>query len=116
MRSSLVSWGNSFLAVSAYASKTLTMVLAKRFMYRFQISGSGHSSLETTSKHCASCVKMSTTEVEKRVCSLLLWNYCLIQNIQKAGYNRDCIIKETKKENIRLFSYPVLFVSLEGAV
>lgn len=72
--SSLRCSGNSFLTMVAYAVRTLTMVLAKRFIYLFQISGSGHSSLDTTSKHCVSCVKTSTTEFEKRACSLLFWN------------------------------------------
>ena len=75
MRSSLVSNGNSFLAVSAYARRTLTIVFANRFMYRFQISGSWHSSFWRTSKHWVSWVNTSTTELEKLACSVFFWNW-----------------------------------------
>lgn len=59
------------------------MVLANLFMYLFQISGSGHSSLETTSKHCVSCVNTSTTELLKRACSLDFWNWKLIIELKQ---------------------------------
>lgn len=74
MRSSDTCSGNSFFTMSAYAISTLTIVLANLRMYRFQISGSGHSSLLTTSKHCVNCVNTSTTEFENKACSLLFWN------------------------------------------
>lgn len=50
------------------------MVFANLFIYLFQISGSGHSSLETTSKHWVNCVKTSTTDTLNSACSLLFWN------------------------------------------
>lgn len=74
IRSSFRWLGNSFFTMSAYATNTFTMVFANLFMYLFQISGSGHSSLETTSKHWVNCVKTSTTETLNSACSLLFWN------------------------------------------
>ncbi|CAG5083408.1 Protein of unknown function [Cotesia congregata] len=49
-------------------------ILANLFIYLFQISGSGHSSFETTSKHCVNWVNTSTTDTLKRACSLLFMN------------------------------------------
>lgn len=34
-----------------------------------------HSSFCSTSKHCVSCVKTSTTELEKLECSVFFWNW-----------------------------------------
>lgn len=86
---------NSFWTMSTYANNTLTIVLASLFMYRLDISGSGHSNFDITPKHCVSWVNTSTTELENNACSELLWNYnykIKFKKLSDQSLRRRCLL------------------------
>jgi hypothetical protein len=52
----------------------------------YQMAGLRHSSFWRTSKHCVSCVKTSTTELEKFECSVFFRNCNKFISSKRTGY------------------------------
>ena len=109
--SSLTWLGKSAWRTEEYSVSTLTTVFANLFMYRFQISGSWHSSFWSTSRHWVNWLNTSTTEFEKFACSVCFWNcWKKYRNQSDKIYSDTLNFVTIRRKREKVFYYRVSFV------